>query len=385
MDILLLIVGLLLFVGLVVIHEYGHFIAARNNGVVAEEFGIGFPPRAWSRKIKSKKGDYIFSLNWLPLGGFVKLKGEHDSDTEKGTFGAADTWVKTKIMGAGVFMNLITAVVLFAIVAVIGMPVVPIIDNQFTVASDTKVIEPKNAGVVKIASIVKGSPAERAGLKTESRVVLIDGVSITSPAVLSKTTHDRAGKTVQVVSDNGKDLRTDMITLNTQSPYLGVGSYSAQEGLPLRRSTWSAPIVAVGVTYDFTIATFKGLGKALGGVGSIIAGAFSGNKEARQNGQTEASSQVSGPVGIFAVLKAGASQGIGFILFIVALISLSLAIMNVLPIPALDGGKLAITYISRLFGKQVSENFENYAYGISFMLLIGLMILVTVVDVKRFF
>lgn len=176
-----------------------------------------------------------------------------------------------------------------------------------------------------------------------------------------------------------------MITLNTQSPYLGVGSYSAQEGLPLRRSTWSAPIVAVGVTYDFTIATFKGLGKALGGVGSIIAGAFSGNKEARQNGQTEASSQVSGPVGIFAVLKAGASQGIGFILFIVALISLSLAIMNVLPIPALDGGKLAITYISRLFGKQVSENFENYAYGISFMLLIGLMILVTVVDVKRFF
>jgi regulator of sigma E protease len=384
MQIFLLILGIVLFIGLVVVHEFGHFISARNNGVEAEEFGIGFPPRAWSRKIKSKKGNYVFSINWLPLGGFVKLKGEHDSDTEPGTFGAASTWVKTKIMAAGVFMNLVTAVVLFTVVALIGMP--KVLDNQFTVASDTKIIkQAKNAGLVKISTVVKGSPADKAGIKPDAQVVSINDKAITSPESLSAATKANAGKLVRVVTNAGKGKRTDLITLNKSSPYLGVGSYSGQEGMQIQRSTWSAPIVAVGVTWDFTVATVHGLGSAVHGLGSIIAGFFTGNSTARRAGQTAASSQVSGPVGIFAVLKAGASQGIGFILFVVAIISLSLAIMNILPIPALDGGKLAITYASRLFGKRVSETFENYAYGISFILLIGLMVLITFVDVKRFF
>jgi regulator of sigma E protease len=89
MSVLLLIFGLVLFVGLIVVHEFGHFIVARRNGVDVEEFGIGFPPRIWGRKTKSK---FIFSINWLPLGGFVKLKGEHDADTAAGSFGAATTW-----------------------------------------------------------------------------------------------------------------------------------------------------------------------------------------------------------------------------------------------------------------------------------------------------
>ncbi len=385
MEIFLLILGVLMFVGLVVVHEYGHFIFARRNGVEVEEFGIGFPPRMWSKKIKSKKGDYIFSLNWLPLGGFVKLKGEHDSDTEKGTFGAASTLAKTKIMAAGVGMNLLTAVVLFTFVALIGMP--KILDDQFTVASDTTITrQAKNEGVTKARTIVKGSPAEKAGIKPNDQIISIGGTAITNPQKLSATTKRLAAQTVAVVtkSDNGQQ-QTRQITLNDKSPYLGIGSYSGQDGLTFRRSTWSAPVVALGVTWDFTKATVAGLGKAIQGLGSIIAGFFTGNSEARKAGQTEASSQVSGPVGIFAVLKSGASQGIGFIVFIVAIISLSLAIMNVLPIPALDGGKLAVTYISRLFGRQVSENFENYAYGSSFLLLIGLMVLITIVDVKRFF
>lgn len=385
MEIFLLILGVLLFIGLVVVHEFGHFVVARRNGVEAEEFGIGFPPRAWSKKIKSPKGDYIFSLNWLPLGGFVKLKGEHDSDTEKGTFGSADTWVKTKIMAAGVFMNLLTAVFLFMVVALIGMP--KILDNQFTVASDTKILsQAKNEGVVKVGRVVEGTPADRAGIRADQQVVSIAGVPITSPQKLSETTEANAGREVEVVvrDDQGETV-TKRLRLNESSPQLGVSSYPAQEGLTFRQSTWSAPVVAVGVTWDLTVATIKGLGKALQGVGSIIAGFVTGNDNARRAGQTEASQQVSGPVGIFAVLKAGASQGIGFILFVVGIISLSLAIMNILPIPALDGGKLAITYISRLFGRRVSETFENYAYGLSFLMLIGLMVLITIVDVKRFF
>lgn len=385
MEILLVALGLVLFVGLVVVHEFGHFIYARRNGVEVEEFGIGFPPRMWGKKIKSKKGDYLFSLNWLPLGGFVRLKGESDAATAKGSFGAASTLAKTKIMAAGVAMNLLTAVVLFTIVALVGMP--KILDNQFIVASDVTVTrEPKNKGVVKVGEVTKGSPAQQAGLKIDEQVVSVAGTAITSPQKLIETTKTNAGRSVKVVTRaDGKEPVTRTVMLRDTSPYLGVGPYSAQDGLEFRRSTWSAPIVALGVTWDFTKATFAGLGKALQGVGSIIAGVFTGNSEARRAGQTEASSQVSGPVGIFAVLQSGASQGLSFILFIVAIISLSLAIMNILPIPALDGGKLFITYISRIFGKRVSENFENYAYGISFLLLIGLMILITFVDVKRFY
>jgi regulator of sigma E protease len=385
MEILLVALGLVLFVGLVVVHEYGHFIFARRNGVEVEEFGIGFPPRIWGKKIKSKKGDYLFSLNWLPLGGFVRLKGESDAATAKGSFGAASTLAKTKIMAAGVGMNLLTALVLFTLVALIGMP--KILDNQFTVASDTTVVrEPKNKGLVKIGELTPDSPAKKAGLKLDDQLVSVAGTPITSPQKLVETTKANAGKQVEVVTKaEGKGPVTRTVTLRDTSPYLGIGPYSGQDGLEFRRSTWSAPIVAFGVTWDFTKATFAGLGKALQGVGSIIAGTVTGNSEARRAGQTEASSQVSGPVGIFAVLQSGASQGIAFILFIVAIISLSLAIMNILPIPALDGGKLFITYISRLFGRRVSENFENYAYGISFLLLIGLMILITFVDVKRFY
>lgn len=384
MAIVFLILGIILFIGLVLVHEFGHFVVARRNGVVAEEFGIGFPPRAWSRKVKSPKGDFLFSINWLPLGGFVRLKGEHDADVEKGSFGAASTWVKTKIMAAGVMMNFLTAIVLFTIVAWIGMP--QIVDGQFTVASDSKVVrQPENKDVVRIGNTIKGGPAERAGIKAEDRVLTIAGTKIVSPEQMAETTAANAGKTVEVVTERDGQRQSRQVSLNNQSPYLGVSQYSAERGFEVRRATWSAPIVAVGVTYDFTVATFQGLGKALGGLGSIIAGTATGNGQARTNGQTEASEQVSGPVGIFAVLYAGAAQGIGFILFVVAIISLSLAIMNILPIPALDGGKLFITYTHRLLGRRVSETFEDYAYGISFMLLIGLMVIITVVDVKRFF
>ncbi|HEY5442411.1 MAG TPA: site-2 protease family protein, partial [Candidatus Saccharimonadales bacterium] len=126
MSILLFIVGIVLFIGLVVTHEYGHFIVARRNGVEVEEFSIFFPPRLYKRKTKA---GWLFSIGSIPAGGYVKLKGEHDSDTEPGTFGAASLWVKTKIMAAGVIVNLGTALVLFTILALIGMP--QLVPNQF--------------------------------------------------------------------------------------------------------------------------------------------------------------------------------------------------------------------------------------------------------------
>jgi regulator of sigma E protease len=389
MSLLLLIVGLVLFIGLVVIHEYGHFIAARRNGVEVEEFGIFFPPRLYSRKMK---GGWVFSINALPLGGFVKLKGEHDSDTERGSFGAASTWVKTKIMAAGVFMNLVVALVLFVILALVGMP--KLIDNQFTVKSDTQLVDHQ----VLVGYVDPGSPAAKAGLKSQDELNALrlpgySPVDISNADQLPRITKQFAGKHVILYYTRAGDERQVPVTLldkktvadsqKTNNPrgYLGIvpTEYS------LQRSTWSAPVVAVGFSAQVTALTFQGLGHALGGLGSWIAGLTTGNSVARQHGQTDATSQVSGPVGIFVVLQHGSLLGYKFMLFIIAIISLTLAIMNILPIPALDGGRLWILLASRWAKRPLTARTEELVNAAGFVVLITLITLITIVDVKRFF
>ena len=174
-------------------------------------------------------------------------------------------------------------------------------------------------------------------------------------------------------------------TLGTEKPYLGVAPYSDEKGLQIRRSTWSAPVVAVGVMKDFTVATFKGLGSALKGLGSLTAGFFTGNKEARQSGQEVAGSQVSGPVGIFTVLYEISKQGFGLVLFVIAIISLTLAIMNVLPIPALDGGRLFVMLLYRGMKKTLKPRTEERIHGTGFAVLMLLFVVITIVDIRRFF
>lgn len=372
-----------MFISLVLVHEWGHFIASKKNGVEVEEFGLGFPPRA---KSLGKKNGTEYTLNWLPLGGFVKLKGEHDSDRSKGSFGAASLKAKTIIMLAGVGMNLITAYVLFTIVAVVGMPNLTktLGFEQFTVKSDTKIIRDyENKGVIKIDSVVADSPAQKAGLKADDQIVSIDGVQIDSPEILSQQTKNNAGKEVAVAIKTNGIVDVQSITLNTTSPYLGVSSYSDEFGIQLRRSTYSAPIVAVGVMRDITVATFKGLGSALKGLGSLIAGGVTGNKQARQAGQTVASSQVAGPVGIVQTLYEGAKLGFGFLLFIIAIISLTLAIMNVLPIPALDGGRLYTMLFYRLIRQKLTQKTEERIQIVGFGIVMLLVALTTLVDVNR--
>jgi regulator of sigma E protease len=392
MGILLLILGLVLFVGLVVVHELGHFIVARRNGVEAEEFGIGFPPALYKRRVKSPKGDYDFTWNLLPLGGFVRLKGEHDADTEKGTFGAANVWVKSKIMAAGVVMNLITAFVLFTIVALVGMP--KLVANQLTIANDTKVVKSE----LFVGYVETGSPAEKAGLKVGDRLLDIGSVrngytDLKSADALPSVTKRYADQSVLIHFSRQGDDRHVVAKLRpaneveaskkTDEPkgYLGI----VPSSYVMQRSTWSAPVVAGGVMVQFTALTFQGLGHALAGLGGIIAGAVTGNTPARQHAQTEASSQVSGPVGIFFILKDGSLLGYEYVLFIIAVISLTLAIMNILPIPALDGGRLWLTLISRAINKPLTQKAEEIINASGFALLMLLIILITFVDVKRFF
>lgn len=384
MGIFLLIVGIVLFIGLVVVHEFGHFIVARRGGIEVEEFGIFFPPRLYKHKTKA---GWNFTVNLLPLGGFVKLKGEHDSDRQPGSYGAAKTSTKLKVMLAGVGMNLLAALVIFTALAWLGMP--KLIPHQFTVKSDTMV----SANHVLIGYVEPGSPAAKAGLQVRDQIRAIGTTRVVSATQLPAITKEFAGQPVAVTYVRGGKTHTTHATLlttttvaasqktNNPKGYLGIEptEYS------LRRSTWSAPIVAVGLAAQLTGLTFQGLGHALAGLGGIFAGAFTGNHAARENAQTAASSQVSGPVGIFVILKDGSMLGYQFMLLIIGVISLTLAIMNVLPIPALDGGRVFVMLISRLFKKEISQKTEEAIYGTGFALLMLLIIVITVVDVKRFF
>ena len=198
------IIGFLILMALVVVHELGHFIAARKNGVEVEEFGIGFPPRmkAWVKNPNNKKKKQgekaenvknqaaksistntqkkwlplpksewgkkqkglVFSLNWLPIGGFCSMKGESDSDTRPHSFGAASLWGKTKILFAGVAMNWLAAFVILTILSWTGMP--EFMDNQFVMPGDTTM----SPAIVTVKSVVENSPAEAAGFKEGDEV-----------------------------------------------------------------------------------------------------------------------------------------------------------------------------------------------------------------------
>jgi regulator of sigma E protease len=395
MQILFFIFGIFLFAGLVLVHEFGHFIAARRNGVEVEEFGLGFPPRALSRKTKS---GMILSLNWLPLGGFVKLKGEHDADKSKGSFGAASLAAKSRILLAGVTMNALVGILLLTALAVIGMP--KLIDksldgqDQFTVASDTKITRQD----VMVGYISPASPAQRAGLQSRDIIKSISNGQtshqVKTPEQLKAATEAFGGQKVQLTIERKGHSVIKIITLRPKAEVLASRKTDDPKGylgvvpnqLEIRRSTWSAPIVAVGFTKQLVVLTFKGLGHALAGLGSIIAGGLTGNKQARQNGQTAASSQVGGPVAIMAVLWGAGTLGIVFILMIIAIISLTLALMNILPLPALDGGRLFVTLTSRAILKRpLSRQAEELVHGTGMAVLLLLVALITIVDVKRFF
>ena len=192
MTVVIFILGIVLFLLLIITHEMGHFLVAKRNGVKAEEFGIFFPPKLWGKKMK---GGWDFTINALPLGGFVKLKGEHDSDTEKGTFGAASDWSKAKIMLAGVAVNLATALVLFTVLALFGMP--KLVDNQFTVESDTKISRHE----VLVGFVEDKTPAAKTDLQQNDKLLSFASADKTvtiNGQKLSEVTKQFAGQKVTI-------------------------------------------------------------------------------------------------------------------------------------------------------------------------------------------
>ena len=435
MDIVIgIIVGLVVLMLLVIAHEFGHFLAARRNGVNVLEFGIGFPPRAiawrkdpktgkWKRlprsewkKEKVSKVVYsdaedksltqkgmIFSLNWLPIGGFCQMDGESAADKRPGTFGKASFWAKTKILFAGVAMNWLVAFIIFTILAWTGMP--EFLDGQFTIPDDTR----RDAAPVQITSVAEDSPAERAGLQAGDYIIAVDGneFSYSDEIIDYNTAH--AGGEVKYKVERAETICVDQpmcikapcpcleeesqrkvyeptVTLNSaDSEYLlGVTMASSQT---MMYSTWSAPIVGAGLTLQLTGETFKGVGVMFGNLISGTARLFSPDDAVRESGQealSEVKDSVSGPVGIIGVLfPAFTAAGPSNLAFLAALISVSLACMNVLPIPALDGGRWLLIAIYKLRKKELTKETEEKIVSRAFMILLAVIFIVTILDIVR--
>ncbi len=405
------ILGLLALVVLVTAHEFGHYIAARKNRVEVEEFGICFPPRAlaWRkvngkwRRLKKKEWDNppgegtIISLNWLPIGGFCQMKGENDDATAKGSFGKARFWGKTKILFAGVIANWIVAAIIFTALAFIGMP--HFMENQFEVDSDTDIYITKP---VTLDEVMAESPAEEAGLQvgdviTAMRIIKCDNDECTSgineryeimvPEDLLAFDEKYAGEIVYVSYTRDGNPMTTEVKLNGADEEYILGA--AISGDRLYMSSWSAPIVGIGTTIQLTGETFKGVGQLFVNLFQGLAKQINVDSSVRESGAKDleaAGDSVTGPVGIVGILFPNMVQmGGRGVLFLIALISVSLACMNILPIPALDGGRWLMIAIARLRKKKLSKATEEKIVTRSFIVILILAVIITVLDIMRFF
>lgn len=371
---MLFFVGILAFVMLIVLHEFGHMVAAKRNGVVVEEFGVGFPPRAWGKKLRNKKGDEtLYSLNWLPLGGFVKLKGEHDDAKEKGSFGAAFLKTKVKILLAGVGMNFLTAWVLLTGLFLVGAPKLPFESlsfygkEQMVVKSDTKV----SSSETYAGAISKNSPAVEAGLEAGDKILSLGGQNLDGGISLAELTSKLAGSTEELSFEKEDgEILTKEVKLRQKGAEGGVLGVQVVEAVKFK-SGWSAPINALTTMYQSGEATFRGIGYAISNL-------------AHGEGE-KASEVVGGPIATVDAIKGVSEVGLAQLVMLIALISLSLGIMNVLPIPALDGGRLFLILLFRLRKKVLTKEKEEKINAWGMGILLSLIVLISVVDVKRIF
>lgn len=367
--ILSIIAIVLLFASLVIIHELGHFVAARRNGVEVDEFGVGFPPKLVGKKF----GKTLYTLNFLPLGGFVRMRGEDGEDTTKGSFGAASLKAKTKILLAGVGMNLITA---FLILFVLCLTALPALGEQF----EPQFLKPSFAQPKQllVTAVVPGTPAAKAGITKEDFIISGNGTKIEDNDQLRVFTKENAGKPVTLVVGRDGVERTVNVTLNAQNSSQGYLGLAGQQIYKLKYSFFDSIVAAAWITGALFVATIVGVINLLLGIPSLLINLFTSSVPS-------SAAQASGPVGIVYILGSAMSLGWSYIFLIMANISVALAAFNVLPLPALDGGRLAVLWFERLFKKSFSPEAEAKYHTIGFLALIGLMIVITVYDVRKFF
>jgi regulator of sigma E protease len=340
---------------LVLVHELGHYFVARKNGILAEEFGIGLPPKIWSKKF----GDTIISINALPFGGFVRLRGENNEEKvedKKRSFSSKKKRVRIAVLTAGVIMNVLLGIVSFAIVySFSGIP------------RDTK--------QVTIVEIAQGSPAQIANLIIGDKILTVDKNKVQSNSDFMKIVEEKKGKKVvlEVERKSGDSKETKKFTVTPrENPPAGEGAIgvtisSMEVWFP---PVWQRPFV--GVYYGTKEAIFWGKTIAVG-LFDMVAGLFKGVTP----------KDVAGPVGIFAVTTEVAKTGILSLINFMGILSINLAILNILPFPALDGGRVFFVALEGIVGKKVLPKVENYVHMIGMIILLALILLITISDIRK--
>ncbi len=354
-----MIVSILIFILvlsiLVLVHELGHFIVAKRAGVRVEEFGFGIPPRLIGKKI----GETIYSINALPFGGFVRLHGETDEEgitDPKRAFLNKSKKARALIVIAGVIMNFILAIVAFAVVySFSGIP--------------------RDTGKLKVIDVTAGSPAQVAGMVVGDVITKVGNSPITSADdFISKTAALKGKKTVfEIQRSSGSQVSTVEVTLTPrENPPTGEGPI----GVTITTMEiyyppiWQRPFY--GIYYGFKDALFWGQTIVLGLVG-LFGGLLKG----------QIPQDVSGPVGIFAVTTEAAKSGILTLINFVGILSVNLAILNILPFPALDGGRLLFVGIESITGRKVSPKVEGAIHNIGMIILLTLLLAITIGDVRK--
>lgn len=343
---------------LVLVHELGHFLAARKHGVKVEEFGFGFPPRLGG----IKKGETLYSFNMLPLGGFVKIFGEDSAfSDDPRSFASKSIPKRASMLVAGVFFNLILAYLLFSFVLWFGMPVD---------ASDPLWEGRVGDSQITILDVMKESAAERAGLQIGDVLVgLQSEEEILLPETIGQIqsfTRQHQGEVTGITVLRDEKQFQLSATLSGEGSEEGIlGIAMADIGIvrePWYRALWSG--------FRMTIATFTGTVKGLALlVGMLVSG-------------ESVSGLVSGPVGIFSIVGSSMEFGMSFVLVLVATLSVNLALINLIPFPALDGGRLLFLAIEGVRGRPINQKVSQWAHAVGFSLLILLMIIITYYDVK---
>ena len=339
---------------LVIIHELGHFVVARLSGIRVLEFGIGFPPRA---RVLGVRGGTEYTLNWLPIGGFVKLEGEEDDSDDPRSFGRARLPIRLLVLVAGAAMNLVLAFAIFFAISWLASP----------------------GGQLTVGTVESASPAATAGLVPGDVLRTVDGASfdyLEGPQEMTVALRDRAGQTVTlgIVSPTGV-ARTVTATLRPASAI-----DSTHGALGIRFQTWDFsgsyvernPISALQVAAARTVGAFRLILDGLGQLAGSIA-----------HNPTQAP-PISGPVGI-AVQVGDVFWQLGpiFTLYLAGLISANLALVNILPFPPLDGGRILVILIQALVGNRIGQTAERLTYFVGFVIIFGFMAWVTYFDIAR--
>jgi len=339
---------------LILAHEFGHFYVARKNGVWVEEFGLGYPPRIWSKK----KGNTVYSINILPFGGFVRLHVENtDENLTKPTRAFINKSKKARfsIVIAGVVMNFLLAVFAFAIVySFSGIP--------------------RETTNVKIVEVAQGSPAQTWGVVVGDVVKLVDKKEISAIPEFVEAINEKKGKRTVLTLERtiNEEVETKKITLTPrENPPEGEGAL----GVTISTTEiyfppiWKRPFV--GIYHGFKDALFWGKTITLG-LFNLVAGMFKGT----------AQKGISGPVGIFAVTSNAAGYGILSLINFLGVLSLNLAILNIIPFPALDGGRLFFITMEKFIGKKVLPKVESTIHAFGMIILMILLFAVTIKDIR---